>query len=170
MRPSQGSYLHTGQHKHRINAHRHSYLEWDSNPQGISCPSPLGHSDRLHELRISYVIAQNETRKSSLVRPHGKRCCKTECWLTFKLILPKKKRLKFLTRLCLKQEISWSAKQMSPDSVSHLAAYINSFISRLVDYFVTSWLVSWWFLLIFRFVYVIQRGFNIQTLERRMDE
>jgi hypothetical protein len=29
--PSQGRYLHTKQHKHRINAHRHSCLEWDSN-------------------------------------------------------------------------------------------------------------------------------------------
>jgi hypothetical protein len=31
--PSQGRYLHTGQHKHRINAHRHPCLEWDSNPR-----------------------------------------------------------------------------------------------------------------------------------------
>jgi hypothetical protein len=30
--PSQGRYLHTGQHKHRINAHRHPYLKWDSKP------------------------------------------------------------------------------------------------------------------------------------------
>jgi hypothetical protein len=28
----QGCYLHTEQHKHRINAHRHPCLEWDSNP------------------------------------------------------------------------------------------------------------------------------------------
>jgi hypothetical protein len=28
---SQGCYLHMGQHKHRINAHRHPCLEWDSN-------------------------------------------------------------------------------------------------------------------------------------------
>jgi hypothetical protein len=27
--PSQGRYLHTEQHKHRINAHRHPCLEWD---------------------------------------------------------------------------------------------------------------------------------------------
>jgi hypothetical protein len=26
---SQGFYLHTGQHKHRINGHRHPCLEWD---------------------------------------------------------------------------------------------------------------------------------------------
>jgi hypothetical protein len=31
--PSQGRYLHTEQRKHKINAHRHPCLEWDSNPQ-----------------------------------------------------------------------------------------------------------------------------------------
>jgi hypothetical protein len=31
--PSQGRYLHTGQHKHRINAHGHPCFEWDSNPR-----------------------------------------------------------------------------------------------------------------------------------------
>jgi hypothetical protein len=31
--PSQGRYLHTEQHKHRINANRHPCLEWDSNPR-----------------------------------------------------------------------------------------------------------------------------------------
>jgi hypothetical protein len=30
---SQGRYLHTGQHKHRIKANRHPYIEWDSNPR-----------------------------------------------------------------------------------------------------------------------------------------
>jgi hypothetical protein len=29
--PSQGRYLHTEQHKHRINVRRHPCLEWDSN-------------------------------------------------------------------------------------------------------------------------------------------
>jgi hypothetical protein len=33
LSPSQSRYLHTGQHKHRINAHRHPCLEWDSNPR-----------------------------------------------------------------------------------------------------------------------------------------
>jgi hypothetical protein len=33
MSPSQGRYLHTGQHKHRINAHRHPSLKWDWNPR-----------------------------------------------------------------------------------------------------------------------------------------
>jgi hypothetical protein len=31
IRQSQGRYLHIEQHKHRINAHRHPLLEWDSN-------------------------------------------------------------------------------------------------------------------------------------------
>jgi hypothetical protein len=31
--PPQGRCLHTWQHKHRINAHRHPCLEWDSNPR-----------------------------------------------------------------------------------------------------------------------------------------
>jgi hypothetical protein len=31
--PSQGRYLYTEQHKHRINAHRYPCPEWDSNPQ-----------------------------------------------------------------------------------------------------------------------------------------
>jgi hypothetical protein len=31
--PSQGRYLHTRQHKHRIKAHRHPCLEWDSHPR-----------------------------------------------------------------------------------------------------------------------------------------
>jgi hypothetical protein len=41
---SQGRYLHTGQYKHRINAHKHPCLEWDPNtwPQRSSgrrrCP------------------------------------------------------------------------------------------------------------------------------------
>jgi hypothetical protein len=30
---SQGRYLYTVQHKHRINTHGHPYLEWDSNPR-----------------------------------------------------------------------------------------------------------------------------------------
>jgi hypothetical protein len=30
---SQGRYLHSEQHKHRINANRHPCLEWDSNPR-----------------------------------------------------------------------------------------------------------------------------------------
>jgi hypothetical protein len=55
--PSQGRYLHTGQHKHRINAHRHPCLEWDSNPrhpsvrtvEDSSCPRACGHCDWQHD-------------------------------------------------------------------------------------------------------------------------
>jgi hypothetical protein len=31
IRPSKGLYQHTGQHKHRINAYKHSCLKWNSN-------------------------------------------------------------------------------------------------------------------------------------------
>jgi hypothetical protein len=33
--PLQGRYLHTEQHKHRINAHRHPCLKWESNPHSV---------------------------------------------------------------------------------------------------------------------------------------
>jgi hypothetical protein len=33
IRPSQGRYLHTEQHRHRINTKKHPCLEWDSNPR-----------------------------------------------------------------------------------------------------------------------------------------
>jgi hypothetical protein len=38
IRPSQGRYLHTEQHKHRINAYSQPCLEWDSNPR-FQCSS-----------------------------------------------------------------------------------------------------------------------------------
>jgi hypothetical protein len=31
--PSQGRYMHTGQNKHRINAHRHPCVKWNSYPR-----------------------------------------------------------------------------------------------------------------------------------------
>jgi hypothetical protein len=34
--PSQGLYLHTEQHKHKINARRYPCVEWDSNPRSPS--------------------------------------------------------------------------------------------------------------------------------------
>jgi hypothetical protein len=43
--PSQGRYLHTQQHKHRINAHKHPCLEWDSNPRS-QCSSWRRQSTR----------------------------------------------------------------------------------------------------------------------------
>jgi hypothetical protein len=41
--PSQGRYLHTEQHKHRINAHKHSSFKWDSNSRS-KCLSGLRQS------------------------------------------------------------------------------------------------------------------------------
>jgi hypothetical protein len=43
MNPSQCRYLRTGQHKHRINPHRHPCLKWDSNPRS-QCLSGWRHS------------------------------------------------------------------------------------------------------------------------------
>jgi hypothetical protein len=49
--PSQSRYLHTEQHKHRLNAHKHPCLEWDSNlrskrPNEWRLFRPCGHYDR----------------------------------------------------------------------------------------------------------------------------
>jgi hypothetical protein len=51
--PLQGLYLHTEQHKHRINAHRHHYLKWIRTQdlsvreaKDGSCFRPRGHCDR----------------------------------------------------------------------------------------------------------------------------
>jgi hypothetical protein len=38
INPSLGRYLHTGQHKHRINAHRHPRLKWESKPSQAKIP------------------------------------------------------------------------------------------------------------------------------------
>jgi hypothetical protein len=38
--PSQGRYLHTEQHTHRINAHRHACFEWNSNPRSQCSSKP----------------------------------------------------------------------------------------------------------------------------------
>jgi hypothetical protein len=55
--PPQGRYLHTEQHKHRINAHKHPCLERDSNllpsirpSEDSSCLNPSGHCDRLYDV------------------------------------------------------------------------------------------------------------------------
>jgi hypothetical protein len=51
--PSQGRYLHTGQQKNRINEHRNSCLEWNSNPRfqcwrgDGSCLRPRSHCEWL---------------------------------------------------------------------------------------------------------------------------
>jgi hypothetical protein len=50
--PSQGRYLSTEQHKHRINAHRHPCLEWDSNPR----PQCSSRRRRFMPYIINYII------------------------------------------------------------------------------------------------------------------
>jgi hypothetical protein len=70
--PSQGRYLHTEQHKHRINAHRHACLKWDSNPRS-QCSSgrrrfmlrSRGHCDRKcivhrHQIILNYTALAND--------------------------------------------------------------------------------------------------------------
>jgi hypothetical protein len=57
--PSQDPYLHTEQHKHRIYAHRHPWLEWDSNPRSQRSNErrqfmPRGHYDR-QEMQIWFI-------------------------------------------------------------------------------------------------------------------
>jgi hypothetical protein len=80
MSPSQGRYLHTEQHRHRINAHRHPCLEWDSNPppqcssgEGCSCPRPRGHCDRRYNLfgclEIMTVFTGNSVRVQHILLP-----------------------------------------------------------------------------------------------------
>jgi hypothetical protein len=67
--PSQGRYLNTGQHKHRINAHRHTLLEWNSNSrtqrsrrhEDSLCPRVRGPCDpRPWTItRLNYAIWEN---------------------------------------------------------------------------------------------------------------
>jgi hypothetical protein len=55
--PSQGRYLHTEQHKHRVNAHIHPCLEWDPSVgagEDGSCLTPRGHCDRPVSVSLSY--------------------------------------------------------------------------------------------------------------------
>jgi hypothetical protein len=62
--PSQGRYFHTGEHKHRINAHRHSCLKWDSNPRSQRLSGwrrfMRGHCDR-REWNLQHLIFQKTT-------------------------------------------------------------------------------------------------------------
>jgi hypothetical protein len=61
IRPSQGRYLHTGQHKRRINAHTDIHTlsgNWTHDPsvrvsEDNSCLSPRGHCDRLFVTMLS---------------------------------------------------------------------------------------------------------------------
>jgi hypothetical protein len=54
----QGRYLHTKQHKHRINAHTNLCLEWDSNPRP-QCSigrRPRGHCDRPSHTLLTLIM------------------------------------------------------------------------------------------------------------------
>jgi hypothetical protein len=54
---SQGRYLHTGQHQHRINAQRYPCLKWDSNLRS--------------QLRASGDRTATVTSKTQLISPHN---------------------------------------------------------------------------------------------------
>jgi hypothetical protein len=65
--PSQGRCLHTGQHKHIINAHRYPCFEWDSKPrsqlsseQDNSRLRPRGHCDQ----KIIIILGENIREQS----------------------------------------------------------------------------------------------------------
>jgi hypothetical protein len=66
---SQGRYLHTELHKHRINAHRHPCLEWDSNPRSQCSSHCIMHQTARPPLSPSYIyfiqIMDNVQRKMS---------------------------------------------------------------------------------------------------------
>jgi hypothetical protein len=62
--PSQGRYLHTGQHKYKINAHTNIHASSGfriHNPsirvgEGSSCLRPRGHCDRLSGLSLLQIV------------------------------------------------------------------------------------------------------------------
>jgi hypothetical protein len=68
---SQGRCLNTEQHKNRLNAHRHPWLEWDSNPRSQGSSRRRGHAvncsasviglhvvsiAQMFTIRLSYLI------------------------------------------------------------------------------------------------------------------
>jgi hypothetical protein len=67
--PSQGHYLHTEQHKHRINAHRHPCLGWNSNPRSQCSsgrrrlvPGPRVQCDRLNADSVGKINSRSTKR------------------------------------------------------------------------------------------------------------
>jgi hypothetical protein len=54
------AYLHTGQHTHRINTHRHPCLEWDLNPNPV-----FEQTKTVHALeRTTTVVGGREDSRS----------------------------------------------------------------------------------------------------------
>jgi hypothetical protein len=97
---SQGRYLHTEQHKHRINAHRYPCLEWDSIPAfertktvlALVCASTVivrcdNHTQNikmdLKEIRWSgvyWVQLQRDRAQSADLSEHGNECTGAVKW------------------------------------------------------------------------------------------
>jgi hypothetical protein len=86
--PSQGYFLYTEQHIHRINAHRHPCLEWDSDHdpsvlvgEGGSCLTRSGHCDgRLHQiLDTMYILIEDSAIQLTAAKTKRKRMHLVEC-------------------------------------------------------------------------------------------
>jgi hypothetical protein len=69
MSPSQSRCLHTGQHKHRLNAHRHLCLKWDSNPWPPVYESAKTFRGKFTLLLRHPAIHNTDTEKASLNIP-----------------------------------------------------------------------------------------------------
>jgi hypothetical protein len=69
---SQGRYLHTGQHKHRINTHRHQCLKWVS--EVCSCLRRRRHCDRRSKMVYRTKIDFTSKVKSSSIIVHVDVC------------------------------------------------------------------------------------------------
>jgi hypothetical protein len=72
--PLQGRYLHTEQHKNRINAHRHPCLEWVSNPRS-HCLSERrrfmrGHCDMLFNELLALIFSLYRSVQSFQILCH----------------------------------------------------------------------------------------------------
>jgi hypothetical protein len=74
MSPSQGSYLNTGQHKHRMNAYTHqSYMPWVGFPaSNSSCLRPRSHRDWLASERSKTVHALDRSYHDRLASERAK--------------------------------------------------------------------------------------------------
>jgi hypothetical protein len=74
--PQQVRYLHTGQHKHRINTHRHPCLKWDSNPQSQFSSERRQHllllAGNVHRISRHEIGLQTELRLGSILENNHK--------------------------------------------------------------------------------------------------
>jgi hypothetical protein len=103
INPSQGRYLNPGQHKNRINAYRHPYLEWDSNLR-----SQRPREKTIHALYSAATVTGDDKYTSE----RNKRKCYSEIDLAVSIPLKNTVKGKTLLRhlqgcsaICLQEEI-----------------------------------------------------------------